>query len=100
MITDSIFAHGQVYVLWSRITKPDDFHLVGLPPEDLLDEVAAAWKAAGLDVDKCFAQAVTVTNDWRYRPASKNEDPTKNEKERLEAKWDFQRRVPSTLRKT
>ena len=78
MSTDSIFAHGQVYVVWSRITKPDDFHLVGLPPKDLLDEVAAAWKAAGLDVDTCFAHAVMVTNDRQYTPASHNEDPTKN----------------------
>ena len=100
MITESIFAHGQVYVLWSRITKPSDFHLVGLPPVDLLNEVAAAWKAAGLNVDTCFAHAVNVTNDWQYTPASNNEDATKNVAARLKAKWDHQRRVPLKLRRT
>ena len=29
---------------------PQNFHLLGLPPADILEEVAAAWRAEGLDV--------------------------------------------------
>ena len=42
----------------------------GLPPADLLDEVAAAWEAAGLDVVECLRRAVSVTNEWEYKPSS------------------------------
>ena len=55
---EGMFALGQLYVLWSRVTDPKLFHAVGLPPADLLDEVALAWSEAGLDVDACFAKAV------------------------------------------
>ena len=58
-----MFAQGQVYVLVSRVTDPQNFVLVGLPPKDLLDVVASAWREAGLDVDECFRRAVSVTNE-------------------------------------
>ena len=51
---EGVFAAGQVYVLWSRVTNPLHFHLVGLPPADMLDEVAKAWQKAGFDVEKCL----------------------------------------------
>ena len=35
-------ALGQLYVLWSRVADPKLFNAVGLPPADLLDEVATA----------------------------------------------------------
>ena len=48
---EGMFALGQLYVLWSRAADPTLFHAVGLPPADLLDDVAAAWDEAGVDVD-------------------------------------------------
>ncbi len=33
---------GQVYVLVSRVTDPKNFHLCGIPPKDMEEEVAQA----------------------------------------------------------
>ena len=63
---EGVFAQGQVYVLFSRVTDPENFMLVGMPPKDLIDVVAAAWREAGLDVDECFRRAASVTNEWKY----------------------------------
>ncbi len=63
---EEIFAQGQAYVLVSRCTDPANFHLVGVPPKDLLNDVVAAWTAAGLNVEECFRKAVSVTNEWIY----------------------------------
>ena len=97
---EGVFAHGQVYVLWSRVTQPHNFHLVGIPPADLLEEVGEAWRQAGLDVDECFAAAVKVSNDWEYIPSKAGSDPTQNVQSRMRAKYDHLRRVPLRLRST
>ena len=38
----------------------------GIPPKDLLEDVAAALIAAGISVDEFFETACTVTGDWKY----------------------------------
>ena len=58
---ENVFAVGQIYVLWSRVTNPKMVETVGIPPADLLDEVAAAWSAAGHNVDACFDAAAKVS---------------------------------------
>ena len=65
---EGVFALGQVYVLFSRVTIPQNCQLVGIPPKDLIDEVADALRAAGFDVDTCFKRAAAVTGEWVYTP--------------------------------
>ena len=60
---EGIFAHGQIYVLVSRVTDPRNLCLIGLPSADLLDDIAAAWAAQGLDVDACLATAAITATD-------------------------------------
>ena len=57
---------GQVYVLVSRVTDPLNFMLLGVPPKDLIEDVAAALIMAGIDVDKYFEDACSVTRDFVY----------------------------------
>ena len=65
---EGIFALGQVYVLVSRVADPENFHLVGVPPKDLVEAVALALRAAGFDPDQVFDRAVGVSNEWKYNP--------------------------------
>ena len=65
---EGIFALGQVYVPVSRVTDPENFHLVGVPPKDLVEAVAVALRAAGFDPDQVFDRAVGVSNEWKYNP--------------------------------
>ena len=43
---EGIFAAGQCYTQTSRATDPRKYHAIGVPPADLLDNVAAAVRAA------------------------------------------------------
>ena len=52
---EGMFALGQLYVLWSRVADPNLFRGSCFPPADLMDDVAGAWAAAGLDEHACFA---------------------------------------------
>ena len=65
-----IFAAGQLYVLASRVTDDRNLELIGLPPFDLLEDVAQAWREAGYDVDEKFKQAATGTGKWTYEPGT------------------------------
>ncbi len=56
-------------MLISRVADPRNFLLVGLPPKDMLEDVAAAWIANGLNVDDCFKRALSVTGEWVYDPS-------------------------------
>ena len=59
---------GQVYVLFSRVTDPRHLELIGMPPEDILEDVCRAWERDGQDVVECLRRATTVTNEWVYSP--------------------------------
>ena len=53
---EGVFAIGQVYVLISRCTDPQNFLLCGLPPKDLWDDVHAAFLANGLNARDCWTR--------------------------------------------
>ena len=57
---------GQVYVLVSRCTDPANFLLCGVPPRDILEDVAAALITRGIDVHKFFEDACSVTRECVY----------------------------------
>jgi len=65
---EGVFAQGHVYVLISRVTDPANFALVGLPPFDLLEDLARALREKGLDIDQVFERAVTCSSEFIYDP--------------------------------
>ena len=50
----------------SRVTDPKNFSLVGIPPRDLIEDLAQALLREGIDVDAFFEKACQVTADWKY----------------------------------
>ena len=48
------------------VTDPRNFELIGVPPKDLLEAVANAWAAAGLDVVECLRLCTLVTDEFQY----------------------------------
>ena len=86
---EGFFAWGQFYTQASRAVDPQNYQLIGLPPADLVDDVAAAWRAAGLDVNDCFKKACSVTNEWVYTEAGAREDPATGVLERLHTRAKF-----------
>ena len=71
--------------------------LVGMPPKDLIDVVATAWREAGLDVDECFLRAASVTNEWKY-VASCSGNANTRASERISSKWVSEQTIPHKLR--
>ena len=63
---EGVFAHGQVYVMLSRVTDPRNFVLLGLPPKDLVEDVAQGLIRRGIDVHEYFEDACKVTGEWQY----------------------------------
>ena len=81
-----------MYVLISRVTDPKNFHLIGVPPRDVLEDVAAALIADGVDVDQFFENACKVTGEWEYdRSKARLVD-------RLQQKFSSERSVPLRFR--
>ena len=95
--SQSVFALGQLYVLRSRVTNPKLFKAVGIPPADLLDEVAAAWSAAGHGVDACFDDAAEVSGHWLYKHAPAGTDPCSNARSKLSQVREEEARVKLQL---
>ena len=81
-----------MYVLISRVTDPKNFHLIGVPPRDVLEDVAAALIAEGVDVDQFFENACKVTGEWEYdRSKARLVD-------RVQQKFSSERSVPLRFR--
>ena len=93
---EGIFAHGSFYVGALRSTDPDNFQLIGLPPLDLLDDVAAKWLELNLDVNECMNAAVHVTDEWTYTavPNGRSIAAATNVANRLHRKRIAQRTIP------
>ena len=85
---EGVFALGQVYVLVSRVTDPRNFYLVGLPPRDLLEDIALAIARAGKDSEAFFKKNLSVTNEWVYDP-----EPTRL-RDRIKVKSTSEKTVP------
>ena len=94
---EGIFAYGQLYVLMSRVTDPRLLKLIGLPPFDLLDKVAEAWKQNKLDVNKCFRDACAITREWEYINAPLGEE-TVDVRKRLKPRMQPWQTIPARLR--
>ena len=69
---EGIFAWGQLYVLISRVTDPANLHLIGLPPKDLMEEVAHALKRCGYSEIDTFIRWTDVSREWEYKVSSKS----------------------------
>ena len=80
-------------MLISRVTDPRNFELLGIPPLDLLEDVAEAWRAAGLDVVDCLRRATEVTCEWVYTPGASEI------RDRLRPKFISEHTVPVKARK-
>ena len=89
---EGVFALGQVYVLVSRVTDPQNFSLVGIPPRDLVEDLAQALLREGIDVDSFFEKACQVSGEWKYdRSKARLVD-------RIEQKFSHERSVPLRFR--
>ena len=95
---EGVFALGQIYVLASRVTDPANLSFVGLPPKDLLADVAQAWTAAGLDANACFDAAAAVTDEWEWERLADNDRSLEDPGQHLQPQYKQERRVPLQLK--
>ena len=76
----------------SRVTDPQNFSLVGIPPRDLIEDFAQNLLREGINVDAFFEKACQVTADWKYdRSMAKVVD-------RIQQKFSNERSVPLRFR--
>ena len=97
---EGVFAAGSFYVLISRVTDPRNLELIGLPPADLLDDVAEELLRRGVDVNAFFKAACTVTKEWVYTDAPNGRAPraARDVRSRLRPRVEARRRIPLKLR--
>ena len=85
---EGVFALGQVYVMISRVTDPKNFMLLGIPPKDLVEDVAQELIREGIDVDAFFEDACKISGEWQY-------DRTKARLiDRIQPKFSQERTIP------
>ena len=63
--------------------NPKLFKAVGKPPSDLLNDVARAWAAAGMDVGTCLDAGAVVIRQRLYTLALPCADPRCNVQDKL-----------------
>jgi len=90
---EGVFAQGHVYVMVSRVTDPANFALAGLPPKDLVEEVASALRDKGRDIDEVFQRACCICNEFDYDPCRRGAV-----QDRFYRKFHKERTVPVTWR--
>ena len=73
----------------SQVTDPANLALVGLPPFDLLDELATALRAKGLDIDEVFQKSVSCSKEFIYDPCRKGAL-----RDRFAQKYNSERSIP------
>ena len=97
---EGVFAAGSLYVLISRVTDPQNLQLIGLPPADLLDDVAEELLRRGVDVNAFFQAACSITKEWVYTNAPNGHAPgaARDVRNRLRPRAEARRRIPLKLR--
>ena len=97
---EGVFAAGSLYVLISRVTEPQNLQLIGLPPADLLDDVAEELLRRGIDVNAFFKAACTITKEWVYTdaPTGLSQGAARDVRSRLRPRLEARRRIPLKLR--
>ena len=74
---------------------------IGLPPKDILDDVARSWLSRGHDVHACMEAAASITSEWEYERRSvdgRSPSACINVFDRLKRKKISARCVPVQLR--
>ena len=64
-----------------------DFMLIGVPPKDLIEDVAEELHRGGIDADAYFEDACKVTGEWHDRTKARLVD-------RIQPKFSQERTIP------